>query len=83
MDTKQVRKYLAYAGVALLVAGPVAAYLDSGQPLTWSGFLVALGAGLALWMKKAPGTFTEEEADEMAEARALDRVRASKMPPAP
>lgn len=57
--------------------------LERGETLDVKTALVAVGPALIAYVSRGPGHVTQGQAEQMADARARDAVRASKMPPAP
>jgi hypothetical protein len=73
MNPKHARTLILVLGALAAIAAPVEALVSSGEPITWSGLLLALGTGLAGWAVRSPGTVTEEQASKRVD-QALNAV---------
>lgn len=83
VNPRYVRWALWVAGALDVVWFVLKPMLEGSDPITLHGVLMAAGPALLAYTMRAPGHLSESAADEMANTRARDAVRASKMPKAP
>lgn len=72
---------LMIAGALAAILGPVVEYLLSGQLINSAGVLTALGAGIALYAKRAPGHLTGDQAEAKAREHAENVLAKASLPP--